>query len=422
MSRRPLRILFVYRSDVDKNGGAAGVMVNTCNAVKDLGVQVEITYDQYPKTEGFDLAHVFNIWSPPTALAQLKHLRRSGIPVVWSPFYLHWCECAWANLVFELVYRQENAPAEREKILNALAAGTLEINGLGRWKPNELYTGFHQVLKEMLACVDHVCLASRSEIQKLSLILGDPGVGFTVTPHGVDALQFRNASQGHFATRFGIKDFILCVGAVDRRKNQLMLIEALKGTALPLVLIGPSYEQDYLEVCKREGGGQVIYTGRLSQELVASAYKAASVHVLPSFAEGAALSNLEAAVSECAMVVSNRSSEFEYFGDGPFYCSPNDPGSIVKAVLLARQSSLSEKERWADLAGHVETNFTWKRTAELTFWAYERTLSGKSRSNALREESRNAQSALRSAGSLQVPPVLWSGQELRASGRPLRTG
>jgi len=100
MSRRPLRILFVYRSDVDKNGGAAGVMVNTCNAVKDLGVQVEITYDQYPKTEGFDLAHVFNIWSPPTALAQLKHLRRSGIPVVWSPFYLHWCECAWANLVF----------------------------------------------------------------------------------------------------------------------------------------------------------------------------------------------------------------------------------------------------------------------------------------------------------------------------------
>jgi len=421
MSKKSLKVLFIYRSDIDGNGGAAAVMIATCNALKDLGVQVEITYEQYPKTEGFDAVHVFNIWSPPAALAQLQHLRRCDIPVIWSPFYLHWCECAWANLAFELIYKQQTSLAEREKILNGYAAGTLEINGLGRWKPNEIYPGFHQTLKAMLLCVDHLCLASHSEIQKLSQVVENPTLPFMVTPHGVDALPFRNASPVPFVSRFGIKDFILCVGAVDRRKNQLMLVEALKGTSLPIVLIGPSYELDYLEVCKKEGGGRVVSTGRLNPDLVASAYKAASVHVLPSFAEGAALANLEAAVSECAMVVSNRSSEFEYFGDGPFYCSPNDPASIGKAVSYARQSALAEKERWEDLSRHVATNFTWKRTAELTLEAYERTVSRKSKrtlSQSLLSEPRKTRvSVTHAAGPREMTlPVLWSGPIFNPSG------
>ena len=396
-------------------------MIATCNALRDLGVQVEITYEQYPKTEGFDAAHVFNIWSPPTALAQLQHLRRCDIPVIWSPFYLHWCECAWANLAFEVIYKQQPPPAEREKLLNGYAAGTLEINGLGRWKPNEIYPGFHQTLKAMLLCVDRLCLASHSEIQKLSQVVQNSTLPFMVTPHGVNALPFHNASPVPFVSRFGIKDFVLCVGAVDRRKNQLMLVEALKGTSLPIVLIGPSYELDYLEVCKKEGGGQVVYTGRLSPDLVASAYKAASVHVLPSFAEGAALANLEAAVSECAMVVSNRSSEFEYFGDCPFYCSPNDPASIGQAVSYARQSASAEKERWQDLSKRVATNFTWKRTAELTLEAYERTVSRKSKGpsfqSLLSEPRKTTASVPNAIGPCEMAlPVLWTGPIFNPSG------
>ena len=58
---------------------------------------------------------------------------------------------------------------------------------------------------------------------------------------------------------------------------------------------------------------------------MASAYHAAAAHALPSWAEGAALANLEAAAAGCPIVVSDRSSEFEYFGDLATYCDPADP-------------------------------------------------------------------------------------------------
>jgi len=369
-----MRVLFVYREDVDVDGGAAAVMKETSRALQELGVDTETTYDLYPKTDGFDIAHVFNIWSPQSAWEQLKHLRRTGIPIVWSPFYLHWCECAWASLAFELIYHHRHTPEELERIKGLFAAGTLEINGLSRWKPNEVIPGFHFALKEMLSCITHVCAASCQEMQKFVQITGSNEIPFTVTPHGVNASPFSEASPEPFVSTFGIRDFVLCVGALDRRKNQLLLIEALKGTSLPIVLLGPAFEQDYLDVCKIQGGSRVLFTGRLGLDLVASAYKAASVHVLPSYAEGAALANLEAAAAGCAMVVSNRSSEFEYFGAAPFYCSPNDPESIRTAVFKAIQSGSVEKARWRNLSGHVTGNFTWRKTAELTMGVYEKVL------------------------------------------------
>ncbi len=378
MGRSDFRILMAYRSDIDTRGGAAGVMTETCNALRTLGVQAETTYDLYPCTDGFDAVHVFNIWSPLTALSQLKYLRTAGIPIIWSPIYLHWCECAWVNLAFELLYRQQHPPAERQKIFHAFSTGTLEINGFGQWKPNEIFPGFHRMLKEMLECVDHVCAVSNREIQMLAQISRASSIPFSITSHGVNAELLHAASIDLFHSRFGLRDFILCVGAIDRRKNQLTLIEALKGDDLPLVLIGPSFEPDYLAACKKAGGDWVTFTDRLPSELVASAYQAASVHVLPSFAEGAALANLEAAVAGCPMVVSNRSSEFEYFGERPYYCTPNDPGSIREAVLLARKSGRTD-ERWAALRKHVEDHFTWKKTAEQTLAVYERVLAKKSK-------------------------------------------
>ncbi|MEN6440736.1 MAG: glycosyltransferase [Syntrophobacter sp.] len=371
-----MRVLFVYREDVDVDGGAAAVMKETSRALQMLGVEVETTYELYPKVDGFDAVHVFNIWSPQSAWEQLKHLRRTGIPIIWSPFYLHWCECAWASLAFELIYHHRHSPEELEKIKSLFAAGTLEINGLSRWKPNEVIPGFHFALKEMLACTTHVCAASYQEMQKFAQLTGSNEIPFSVTPHGVNAASYINASPEPFINAFGIRDFVLCVGAVDRRKNQLLLIEALKGTSLPIVLLGPAFEQDYLDACKILGGSQILFTGRLSLDMVASAYKAASVHVLPSYAEGAALANLEAAVAGCAMVVSNRSSEFEYFGAAPFYCNPHDPESIRTATFKAMQSGAVEKTRWRDLGRHVAETFTWRKTAELTRAVYEKVLSG----------------------------------------------
>lgn len=411
------RLLLATRADNDQAGGAVSVMKQTARALDALGCETRITTDLHPDVRGFDLVHAFNVWAPATALEQLRHLRSTGIPVVWSPIYLHWCEYTWAVHALQDIYGSAITEDERARRLRQFADRTLPAKGFDAWSANEVYPGFHDHLKEMLACVDHVCATSFREMQTLVQVTGSTSIPFTLTPHGVDTTYFREATPNLFRSRFGPEPFVLCVGAVDIRKNQLMLVRALKGTPLRTVLVGPSLEPGYLNVCRREGGDGLLVTGRLSPEMVASAYKAAAAHALPSFAEGAALANLEAAVSGCPMVVSNRSSEFEYFGDAPFYCNPTDPTSIRNALHLAIESGTREPHRWTVLSGEIASRYSWENTARLTLEAYQRAVqardsSGIPGSRPRSPHTENAPSAPRTvsppgkAGG-PLPTVVW---------------
>ena len=176
----------------------------------------------------------------------------------------------------------------------------------------------------------------------------------------------RSASTPAWATI----PFVLCVGAIDLRKNQVMLAEAMRDSGMPLVLVGPSFEASTLSLVKRVGGDGLIHIDRVSPELVASAYHAASAHALPSWSEGAALANLEAAAAGCPLVVSDRSSEFEYFGDLAAYCSPADPDDIRAAVESQADAREREPDRIAELKARM-AELTWDNTARATLSAYE---------------------------------------------------
>jgi SAM-dependent methyltransferase len=148
-----------------------------------------------------------------------------------------------------------------------------------------------------------------------------------------------------------------------------MLAHALRDSGIPLVLLGPSFESGTYELTLRVGGDSLVHLDRVPAEMVASAYHAASVHVLPSWAEGAALANLEAAAAGCPIVVSDRSSEFEYFGDLARYCDPADPASIRTAVEAALADRRDDPERLGELKRRM-VDLTWEKTAQATVRAY----------------------------------------------------
>jgi glycosyltransferase involved in cell wall biosynthesis len=367
-----LRVLLAYRGDVDTKGGAALVMEQTGAALRKLGVEVDCSFDTYPSLAGYDLVQAFNAWRPDSALEQLRHLRGSGVPVVWQPFYLHWQEAAWASLAVRAVLSQDDVSL-RAKLLEELRCGRVVVNGMTQHGRNEIIPGFDAMLCEMVDCVDHLCVVGNHEMQKLAQVTRLSSKPYTIVPHGVDAEIFAKARPDAFVEYSGLRDFVLCVGALDARKNQALLAEALRETELPLVLVGPCFEPDYRQVVLAHGGERLVHFERLPRELIASAYKAASVHVLPSFAEASALANMEAAAAGCPIVVSNRSSEFEYFGDLAYYCDPSDARGIREAILLARERREAERERWQELAGRMR-EFSWERTALATLTAYRRAL------------------------------------------------
>ena len=365
-----MRILFAYRDDVDVRGGAAAVMEHTAAAIRALGHEVDISYEVRPDAGGYDVAHAWNIWSPDSALAQLRHLRETGVPLVWQPFYLDWTEWTWADRAVRAAFDPARGAGERARLLEAMRDGTLTIGPYGRHLPNEALPGFHAALREMLDLVDHVCACSAHEMQTLMQITRVTAKPWTLTRHGVDAAAYRDATPDAFAERFGLRDFVLCVGAVDPRKNQVMLAEALRGAGRPLVVLGPAFDPGYLGLCRAAMGDDAVWIDRVPRELVASAYQAAAVHAMPSFAEGSSLASMEAAAGGCPVVVSNRSSEFEYYGDLAAYCDPVDPATIREAVerAAARRADPAHAEA---LRGHM-ARYTWAGAAEATLAAYAR--------------------------------------------------
>src|SRR5581483_3382804 len=85
-----------------------------------------------------------------------------------------------------------------------------------------------------------------------------------------------------FRAKYGTRDFVLCVGRLEPRKNQLTLLHALADDDVDVVLAtgGWAYRTDYLEACRAfRRRGRTLYLPKLSPTELVGAYRAARVHV-----------------------------------------------------------------------------------------------------------------------------------------------
>jgi glycosyltransferase involved in cell wall biosynthesis len=81
--------------------------------------------------------------------------------------------------------------------------------------------------------------------------------------NGVEQSFYEPVEPELFRGEFGIQDrFVLNVGNIEPRKNQLALIRAMKSfPERKLVLIGHQRDPEYAKACFAEGVDQVIYAG-----------------------------------------------------------------------------------------------------------------------------------------------------------------
>jgi glycosyltransferase involved in cell wall biosynthesis len=186
-----------------------------------------------------------------------------------------------------------------------------------------------------------------------------------VVYNGVDPELFRNGSATEFVQKWRVpyKKFGVCVGRFDARKNQLALVRALKSSSIPVVFIGtagPNY-RGYYERCRREAEGSLFqFLPGMPQHELAGAYAAAHMHVQASWLETPGLTNLEAGLSGCNLVLSDRGSVKEYFGDSVWCCEPDDMPSIRRATVAAFDAP---RGFHTDLPLRILQEYTWERSA-----------------------------------------------------------
>ena len=317
-----------------------------------------------------DLYHVYNVWHPRTCRQAIEHVRLSGAPVVLSAIYLDLSEKrGFDSPVPKLFHRNFG----RAMINNEYARiRELKARQLARGgRPHEPYEGFHDDVRNLTSLADHIICLSEDERQKLAAIGADVSRS-TIVPNPVEPGLYGNATPELFGQTYGVRDYVLCVGRLEARKNQITLLHALRDSGLPIVLVGHATNSDYDKLLRAVAGPNAIFVGRIpaNSQMLASAYAGARVFCLPSWSEGAPLVGLEAAAAGFNMVLSDRSSEREYFGERARYCDPCNPEQMLQTITEAYESPFTAGQR-AELAGWTAENYSWREHIRRTSEVYE---------------------------------------------------
>jgi glycosyltransferase involved in cell wall biosynthesis len=171
--------------------------------------------------------------------------------------------------------------------------------------------------------------------------------------------------------------FILHVGTIEPRKNQVGLVQAFAAVAdaLPdhrLVLAGaPGWDAGRAAEAVAGAGltARVTVTGRVSDPELAALYGAASVFAFPSRYEGFGIPLLEAMAFGIPSVAGDVPALREVAGDAAVLVAPDDIDGLAAALqALAGDDAL--RARLAAAGPARAAHFSWARTAQATRAAY----------------------------------------------------
>ncbi len=364
-------LLAINSSEQLAPGGPSVRVLRMKDHLERNGLHVEISTEEQPDTKNFDLVHVFSTWPPDTTLQKLRYLHNRNIPIVFSPVFLDLSEFVWASRTIPSIFKPGSGNNELDQDLELVRAQNKIFADTSLNGQNQILPGYFSQVREMVSLADHLIGLSKFEMEHLWAIGIDPKP-YTLVQNAVDYNRFHNATKDKFINKYGIQDFVLCVGRIEPRKNQLMLLHSLRYSGIPVVLVGQESDPDYSKLVRSITKVNVFYTGQIpnQSELLPSAYAAAKVFCLPSWAEGAPLSALEAAASGTALVLSNRSGESEYFGEAARYCDPSNPDDIRDSIINIYQSKNWNREKRDFFNLNLQADFTWENAAKDTIQAY----------------------------------------------------
>ena len=333
-------------------GGGEVQMQATRVALEAVGVDAKLwPSDGVDEREGFktledvDCLHLFG--SLPEHFALVEQAHRQGVPVALSTI-------AWFQLV--------NCWREPGPAWQRLWRGTKYVaRAACPWLPSWR--------RRLYQAVDLLLPNSQAEAEQLVRYFQIPRRKIRVVPNGANP-GFGDATPEPFAEMVGGNGFVLYPGRIEPRKNQLGFLRAMRGTGMPVVVLGdpvPGHE-DYYVACRHAADDHVRFVPRLAHDnlLLASAYAACGCLVLASWFETPGLVALEAAMSGTPLVLPRDGCAEEYFGELARYVAPGDARGIRRAV----RGAIAEG-RNPTLAQLVRDNFGWATTAQVTREAYE---------------------------------------------------
>ena len=329
-----MRVLFLcYPALGLRSGGLQIQIETTAKQLTACGVEV-VRYDPWRnQLDQIDVCHVFSLDG--SVLAHAQQAREMNKPVVVSP-----------------VFNAFEAPLWQ---LRLKAWGSRHLPGV--------YSDLRRA-RSLLRCADRVLPLNGEEQNLLVRVLGAAAERCQVVPNGINR-ALAEGDPSLIEQRHGVKRYVLEVGSIELRKNQLNLIRAMSGSAHDLVLVGTAKESDqaYHRLCLEAAGPNVKWLGQLphGDPLLASAYAGAHLFVLPSYSEVMPLCVYEAASAGCRIIVSRNVPVADAIRPYVESVAPDDPRALAAAIERNMKQPADPRLReaalrmptWADVARQI---------------------------------------------------------------------
>ncbi len=216
---------------------------------------------------------------------------------------------------------------------------------------------------------DLIIAVSAFTAGQVSSLLGVEPARIRIIPHGVD---FPTADPTLPENR---QKIILTVGALQKRKNTLRLMEAFESVPADwrLILAGSPDGFGAPEILERLARSpareRIEVTGYVSADRLRSLYQTASIFAFPSLDEGFGIPVLEAMAFGIPVLTSNMSALPEVAGDAALLVDPLRTDEIANGL----HQLIQKEELRVDLARRGRkraSQFSWKRSVNQTYEVY----------------------------------------------------
>lgn len=260
--------LISYPMLFQRKGGLQVQVLETIAALNGRGIEAKLVDPNGELLADYDLIHVFSVINGNHRIVEAA--KAAERPVVTSPLI----RPSWTR-----------AMGRKAALVDSLA---------GRATGWQIQTTYREI-KTALDLSDRLVALGDIEKTAIEEAFGISEHKVVVVPNGISA-RFFSATPDEFVAKTGIAPgFVLNVASINPHKNQIALVQALKGSPHRVVLVGPTLPEDRDYLAELEKSPNVTYLGPLAYDdpLLCSAYAAAAVFVLPSHDEVMPLSVME---------------------------------------------------------------------------------------------------------------------------------
>lgn len=345
-----MKIAFAIRADYLMNrGGDTYQFLKTkeyLEEYEDIEIVVINSVDEFKKTD-CQLIHIFNIQTDKFTLAMVQEAKKRGIKVVLSPIIWELGDARYVNICSKFT-------------TNFYIICGMKV--MGNFVEKALYIFNKKKYKEILELCDLILPNSDEEGEYLLSTYNSTVKSISV-PNCIDIKMQSNLSSKNLP-----KNMVLEVARIEPTKNQLGVVLALMDEKdIPLYFVGKQNDchKKYIKKVKAlaEKRGNTFFIEEMPQEKLIEYYKAAKVHVLPSFRESPGLVSLEAMYYDANIVVADkryRPTKYYQFDKYGYVCNPYSVKSIKETIMDAYNTDkrIVEKEYFKFI--------NYKKAAELT--------------------------------------------------------